>query len=114
MSGRITPALNDIASLDSTFDISQLVIMHHSNCGSTHSTLDQLRDHLKSTRPELSSTETEEVIRGSALREDNDSKLKDDLKTLRDCKFIKKDLGEGAVGLWLDVETGLVRQVKAD
>jgi carbonic anhydrase len=112
MSGRIKPALNDIASLDATFRLNQIIVMHHSNCGSTHCTIDQFRNELKATSPNLSSQELEAVIRGTAMRADNDGGLKDDLRTLRDCKFIRKELAEGAIGLWFDVETGRARQVK--
>ena len=52
------------------------------------------------------------MVQSSAIRADDDRGLKADLKLLRECKFIRKDLAEGAVGLWLDVSTGLARQVK--
>jgi carbonic anhydrase len=113
MSGRIKPALSDIASLDSVFHLGQVVIMHHSNCGSTHGSIDQMRTDLKSNCPDLSPQEIDSVLRESTLRTDDDGCLKDDLETLRECKFIRRDLAEEAVGLWLDVDTGLVRQVKA-
>ncbi|KAJ9602353.1 hypothetical protein H2200_013208 [Cladophialophora chaetospira] len=111
MSGRIKPALNDIASLDSVFNLEQVVIMHHSNCGSTHGTIDQFRHDLKANCPELSSLELEDVVQHSAIRRDEDRELKADLQLLRECKFIRKELTEGAVALWLDVNTGLAREV---
>ena len=95
VSGRIRPAvLNDIASLDSIFSIEQVIIMHHSNCGSTHGTIDQLHQDLESHCPELSPKELEDVVRNSAIREDNDRELKADLKILRECKYIRKELTE--------------------
>ena len=112
VSGRIGPALSDIASLDSIFGLEQLVIMHHSNCGSTHGTSDQLREDLKSKCSDLSSQELEDVVQASSIRTDDDSALKIDLKRLRECKFIRKDLSETAVALWYDVTTGLVRRVE--
>ena len=111
VSGRIKPALSDIATLDSLFGLEQIIVVHHSNCGSTHGTIEQLRQHLKSNSPNLSSQEVEDVAQGSAIRTDDDSWLKADLKLLRECKFIRKDLAESAVGLWFDVDTGLASEV---
>lgn len=111
VSGRVKPALSDIAALDTIFGLHQVIVMHHSNCGSTHSTPDQQRKDLKARG--LSSDEVEDVVRDSAIRSDDDGSLQDDLKLLRDTKYIRSELAESAVGLWLDVDTGLVREVKA-
>ena len=112
VSGRIRPALSDIAYLDSNFHIEQLFIMHHSNCGSTHNTTDQLRQSLKSGCPDLGAQELEDVIATSAIRTDDDGGLKADLKMLRECRFIRKELTDGVIGLWCDLDTGLIREVK--
>ena len=89
----------------------QVIVMHHTNCGATHGTADQLRDDLKAAAPGLSKEEVDDVVRHSPLRADDDSALKADLKTLRDCKFLRKDLTEGAWGFYCDTATGLVSQV---
>jgi carbonic anhydrase len=111
VSGRITPALTDIAALDSFFHLNQIIILHHSNCGVTHMTLEYGLNDVKSKCPHLTVGQTEHVKKLSPIRVDDDSGLKLDIKTLRECPFLRKEVTENAVGLYLDVNTGLVREV---
>ncbi|KAH8893608.1 carbonic anhydrase [Thozetella sp. PMI_491] len=111
VSGRIAPVLPHIAALDAFFHINQIIILHHNNCGATHWTLEHELHDLKSKCPDATPQDLEEVRKFCPAREDNDSGLKEDLKMLRACRYIRKDIVEGAIGLYMDVQTGLVREV---
>jgi carbonic anhydrase len=110
--GRIGPALIDLASLDSVFDLHQIVLMHHSNCGTTHGTAEQLRSHIKAHAPTLDDKAIDGAVKSSGFKADDDGALKEDLKLLKESQLVRRELSANVVGLWLDVETGLVREVK--
>lgn len=112
VSGRITPALTDIAALDAFFHINQIVIMHHNNCGATHITKEHGYNDVKTKHPHLTQEQLEHVRRYSPIRVDDDNALKADIETLKKCKFIRKEILENVVGLYLDVTTGLVSIVE--
>ncbi len=112
VSGRISPVLRDIAALDTFFHLNQIVILHHNNCGATHFTLDVQMDDIRAKCPDASEEELETVARLSPVRPDDDTALRADLKTLSECSFLRKDLLANVMGLYLDVKTGLVREVR--
>jgi carbonic anhydrase len=110
--GRITPALTDLAALDCLFHLDQVVILQHTNCGTTHITKDQLRQDVKTKCPGLVEEEVEGVMEKCPLKNDSEEALKSDLRILKECGFLRKEVLEKSMGLWLDVKSGLVRQVE--
>ncbi len=48
----------------------------------------------------------------SPIRQDDENALKADLQTLRGGPYLRKEVIENVVGLYLDVKTGLVREVR--
>ncbi|EXJ72216.1 uncharacterized protein A1O5_04720 [Cladophialophora psammophila CBS 110553] len=117
VAGRFSSAASDIAALDTFFHISQIILVHHNNCGASHVTKQQVLDGVRQRRPEFVTT----TVGGFAglearlpMKEDNRDSLVEDLERVKTCGFLRKDLVDGIVGLWLDVETGLVTRVFPD
>ncbi|OAP61099.1 hypothetical protein AYL99_03300 [Fonsecaea erecta] len=107
--GRFASASGDIAALDTLFHVSQIILVHHTNCGASHVTIEQVRDGVHQKRPDF--TGFAELEGRLPMKEDNPKSLLEDLERVKKCGFLRKDLIDGVVGLWLDVETGLVKRV---
>ncbi len=112
VSGRIGPVLPDIAALDTFFNVTQIIILHHSNCGATHFPIEVEMNDVRSKCPDVTEEDLKAIARASPVRPDDDSALRADLKTLRECSYLKKELVENSLALYLDVKTGLVREVR--
>ena len=69
-------------------------------------------DFVRKHRPEVTEQELEELGPHLPTHPDNDSFLREDLELVRGCKYIRKELAESVIGLWLDLETGKVRVVE--
>lgn len=69
-------------------------------------------EDVKSKRPDASKQDLAELERKLPFHEDDMGSLREDLEKVRKCTFLRKDLTAGVRGLWLDVQTGLVQEVK--
>ncbi|OAL22649.1 hypothetical protein AYO22_07207 [Fonsecaea multimorphosa] len=108
--GRFASAAGDIAALDTLFHVSQIILIHHTNCGASHVTKQQVLDGVHQKRPEFTGF-AEELEWRLPMKEDNHNSLLEDFERVKSCGFLREDLIDGVVGLWLDVETGLVKRV---
>jgi carbonic anhydrase len=112
IAGRFSTAAEQIAALDTLFHVSQIILVHHSNCGASHITIKQTLDAIRENRPEF--PDLKEVEARLPQKEDNHKSVVEDLKLVKNNGFIRKDLIDGVAGFWLDVETGLLTRVYAD
>ncbi|OCT54957.1 carbonic anhydrase [Cladophialophora carrionii] len=110
--GRFSTVAEQIAALDTLFHVSQIVLVHHSNCGASHVTKQQALDSVREKRPEF--TEFTELEARLPMKEDNHESVIEDLQMVKHNGFLRKDLIDGAAGFWLDVETGLLTRVYTD
>jgi carbonic anhydrase len=108
--GRFATAAEQIAALDTLFTVEQIILVHHSNCGTSHVTKQQTVDRVKEQRPEF--TAFEALKARLPMKEDNHLSLLEDFEQVKNCGFLRKDLIESVVGFWYDVETGLVTKVE--
>ncbi|OAL35573.1 hypothetical protein AYO20_05192 [Fonsecaea nubica] len=109
VAGRFASVAEDIAALDTLFHISQIILVHHNDCGASHVTKPKILDRVHKKRPEYTAfAELEERL---PMKENNRDSLLEDLERAKKCGFLRTDLIEGIVGLWLDVDTGLVERV---
>ena len=69
-------------------------------------------DGVAAKRPDFK--DGEELKKRLPFKKDDWEALVEDLKLVKRNGFLRRDLIEGVVGLWLDVETGLVRRVGVD
>lgn len=116
IAGRFTSAEIDIATLDTLFHLSQIVVLQHTNCGASCITPKQVLDSIETKRPELKSSEYLTDLEPQVASVDHDSHrgLKHELRAVKDSKILRKDLIDNVVGLYLNVDTGLVERVFAD
>ncbi len=110
--GRFASTASEIAALDTLFHVSQIILVHHSNCGTSHITLEQGLVAVREKRLEF--TNFGELKARLPMKEDNYNPLIADLQKVRSNGFLRKDLIASVTGFWLDVETGLLTRVYAD
>jgi carbonic anhydrase len=131
IAGHPQNAINDILALDAFLNFSDIIVVHHTDCGSTYFTEDSVRNEIKSRCPHEKSIDT--LTFGavstrfvaplhlnlfafftdpSALRSIQQN-LVDDLKLLRSHPLIRKELVERSHGFMYDIKTGKVEQIKA-
>lgn len=117
VAGRFATAASDIAALDTLFSIRRVVLLHHNNCGASHITNQAVLDGLREKTPDFVMGDDADAAGVADLasrlpaKEDNDKSLREDLARVKQCRFLRKELLDNFVGLWLDVDTGLVRRV---
>ncbi|KIX10055.1 uncharacterized protein Z518_01136 [Rhinocladiella mackenziei CBS 650.93] len=117
VAGRFATATGDIAALDTLFHVSQLVLLQHSNCGASHVTKEQVIDSTQVKRPEFgvgNPAEPSALEARLPMVENNHQALKEDLRAVKQCGFLRQDLIDSVVGLYLDVDSGLVTRVYPD
>lgn len=110
--GRVWSALPDIVALDSRFDISQLVLLQHSDCGTSHVTEAMVDERIAtSVKPDNAESRRmrDDVVKYKL--DHGEEGVREDLALLRAQPFLRKELAEGAVGLWLDTFGGLMKKI---
>jgi len=110
--GRVWSALPDIVALDSRFPITQIVILQHTDCGTSHVTEEQVYDTVGvATNPKDSHSlrMRDDVVKYKISH--GEESVREDLSLLKMQPFLRKDLVESAIGFWLDTFSGLVTTV---
>ncbi|OCL12161.1 carbonic anhydrase [Glonium stellatum] len=106
--GHITPVLKDIAAFDVFLGLSDIMVIHHTDCGATHFTDDFIRDGLKKRFP--TNGDIDSMSFGAIT--DLEQSVKDDLEILRKSPLITKELAERSVGFVYDIKSGLLTAVE--
>jgi carbonic anhydrase len=110
--GRVWSALPDIVALDSRFDVRQLVLLQHNDCGTSHLTEDLVHKSIAGTM-EPTSEKTlkfrDDVVKLKISH--GEEGVREDLALLKEQGFLRKELVDGAVGVWLDTFSGFVKIV---
>ncbi|KAF5690612.1 carbonic anhydrase [Fusarium denticulatum] len=94
--GNIRFAVRDILLLDTRFVIDELVIVHHTDCGSTMFTNEWMRDNIKARG---ANTDMAESVRG-------------DLEWHRKNEVARDKLKSTARGFLFDIKTGKAEEIK--
>lgn len=109
---RFAPAASDPSRFGCLPDFTQIIILQHKNCSSTFVTNDEVLDYIRAKRPEVTRDQFRELETRLLMRSNDESGLVMDLQYVRECLFLKRGLTDSAVGLYLDVDTGLVKKVE--
>jgi len=112
IAGRFANAAPDIAAADTFFHLDQIILIHHSNCGACHITVQDGIDSVRAKRPEFK--DFAGLQYRLPMKEDNHKSLLEDFERVKNCGFIRQDLIDSVAGFWLDVETGLLTRVYPD
>ncbi|SCO47884.1 uncharacterized protein FFMR_08875 [Fusarium fujikuroi] len=110
--GNIRFAVRDILLLDTRFVIDELVIVHHTDCGSTMFTNEWMRDTIKVRVGESHWKEIDQIDWGANT--DMADSVRGDLKWLRKNEVIRNELKSTARGFLFDIKTGKAEEIKLD
>jgi carbonic anhydrase len=131
IAGHPQNAMNDILALDAFLKFSDIIVVHHTDCGSTYFTEDLIRTDLKSRCPHDKSIDsttfgavsTRFVAPRSPDNIDSSAdisfvysiqqNLVDDLKLFKSHPLMRKELAERAYGFMYDIKTGKLEEVQA-
>ncbi|CAF9923100.1 MAG: hypothetical protein ALECFALPRED_002299 [Alectoria fallacina] len=104
MCGHAAPALNDILALDHLIGFTEIMVIHHTDCGALAFTDDQVRATLRKRRPD--DEEIESMSFGTI--KDLEQSVRDDLAVIKGSPLMRKELAERSYGFIYDIKTGLV------
>ncbi|KAF5654050.1 carbonic anhydrase [Fusarium sp. NRRL 25303] len=108
--GNIRFAVRDILLLDTRFVIDELVIVHHTDCGSTMFTNEWMRDTVKARVGESHWEEIDQIDWGANT--DMADSVRGDLQWLRKNEVIRDELKSTARGFLFDIKTGKTEEIK--
>ncbi|KAI8625820.1 carbonic anhydrase [Xylariaceae sp. FL1651] len=105
-----TPARNliDIAAIDRLAGITEVIVVKHTDCGATHITSDQVREHILKHNPDAAAE-----LANFSLQTTNDiaKRTKEDVDLIRSSPLIRKELRDTASGLLFDLKSGKVTKI---
>jgi len=105
--GHVAPALSDIVALDSLIGLTDIIIIHHTDCGSLMMKDENIRNYIKTELPDVKDVDSMKF--GGIV--DVEQSVKDDLAVLRASPLIRKELHEHSYGVILDIKTGVFTSV---
>lgn len=108
--GHATHAINDIVALDGFLELTDILVVHHTDCGTTHFKDADIKEGLKARLPEKKD-EIDGMVFGGI--DDLEQSVKDDLAILKASPLIRKELADHCVGFLYDLTTGELSSVPA-
>jgi len=106
--GHVQPILNDIIALDGFIGIKDLLVIHHTDCGTLSFKDENIRKGLKARLPERDDIDG---MSFGAIK-DLEQSVRDDLAILRAYPFTRKELADSSLGFVYDLKTGKLTPVK--
>ncbi|KAK3316759.1 carbonic anhydrase [Apodospora peruviana] len=110
--GNIRHALRDILMLDRAFDLNEVAVVHHTDCGTLTSTDEQIRTHIKARVDKAHWAEVDAIEFGSMV--DVEESVKTDVEWFRTNPLVREELKQGCQGFVLDTQAGKVQRVDVD
>ncbi|KEY67350.1 hypothetical protein S7711_11408 [Stachybotrys chartarum IBT 7711] len=108
--GKVDSIINDLVSLDFMLNFEHVIVIHHTDCALLHFTADNVRQKLQQQLPELTKTEVDSLALPdfSELEES----VREDVRTLKNYKFLRQGLKDGVLGFVYDVKSGLLKKIE--
>ncbi|KAE9376075.1 hypothetical protein N431DRAFT_464132 [Stipitochalara longipes BDJ] len=107
--GRTIPALEHILILDSFVQVSDIIVVHHTDCGAMHVTEAKVRSDLRKRLPQ---DDNIDKMQFGEIRDLKQS-LKDDLAFLQSSPYIREELKPRVRGFLYDIKAGSMEELKA-
>jgi len=107
VNGHVTHVMNDILALDVFIGLTDILVMHHSDCGASHFTNEQIQAEMKNRVP--GSAEMDNVDFGAVT--DIHKSIREDVARLKANPYMRKELLPRIRGLYLDIKTGLISDI---
>ncbi|KAE8442446.1 hypothetical protein EG329_003347 [Mollisiaceae sp. DMI_Dod_QoI] len=108
VNGHVAAIIDDILALDSFIGITDIMVVHHTDCGATHFTDDMIRTSLKNRLP--NHEEIDKMAFGAVS--DLEQSIRDDLAILKASPLMRKELLDRSVGFIYDIKTGKLNPVE--
>ncbi|KAG7000442.1 hypothetical protein FOFC_03412 [Fusarium oxysporum] len=108
--GQVKPLLNDILALDNLITFKQVMIIHHTDCGSTHFTNEEVRSVLRQRAPRAAAEMKVESVDFGAVSDLPNSVVRD-VKFLKESKLVREELKENIKGYLYDIKTGSLEEI---
>jgi len=105
--GRASDAIRSICTLDAIVELGTIIVVHHTDCGTSLVLDEEVRETLKARAPEHAE-EINKMKFGEIT--DVDESVREDVELLRSSPFISKNTN--ILGFNLDIKTGLLAEVK--
>ncbi|KAI0555790.1 carbonic anhydrase [Xylaria curta] len=105
-----TPARNiqDIAQLDRLVGLTEIIIIKHTDCGSTYVTDDDIRDYVVKHNPDLTGKVADFTLNNT---KDIVERTKLDVELVKSSPYVRKELRDKVTGLLYDVKTGKLTKI---
>ncbi|KFA63954.1 hypothetical protein S40285_10140 [Stachybotrys chlorohalonatus IBT 40285] len=108
--GKVDSIINDLVSLDFMLNCENVIVIHHTDCALLHFTADNVRQKLQQQLPEVTKMEVDSL----ALPEfsELEESVREDVRTLKNYKFLRQGLKDGVLGFVYDVKSGLLKKIE--
>ncbi|MCJ1384035.1 hypothetical protein MMC17_007151 [Xylographa soralifera] len=108
VAGRPKLSLTDIVTITELAPITDIMLLHHSDCGATHFTEESLKKQVRA-RVSGHDEELEAMYFGEIVGGDLERSVREDVEYLRTSPFVKKELK--LHGYVIDIITGELKTV---
>ncbi|KAH8807818.1 carbonic anhydrase [Xylogone sp. PMI_703] len=105
--GRVATAMSTIMGYDAIAKLQDIIVIHHTDCGATYFTNEDIRKVHKERLPNHTEIDSMEF----GVIKDVAQSVRDDLELLKTSPYIPKALADRAVGYVYDIKTGLLSPV---
>ncbi|EED19837.1 conserved hypothetical protein [Talaromyces stipitatus ATCC 10500] len=105
--GRVGPLVNDIVALDVFIGMKEIMVVHHTDCGTTHYSDQMIREVVNARVP---GSVGQDGTFGAI--EDLEQSVRDDVDILKHSPLVRTELAEHTHGFIFDIESGLVKAVQ--
>jgi len=105
--GRVFDAIRSVVLLQNLATPGAIVVIHHTDCGVTHTSDAEIRKELKELAPQESSSI--ETMKFGEIKNSIEDSVREDVEILKASPLIKKDIQ--IIGLKYDIKTGLLENV---
>ncbi|KAG7404135.1 Uncharacterized protein Forpe1208_v015608 [Fusarium oxysporum f. sp. rapae] len=108
--GQVKPLLNDILALDNLITFKQVMVIHHTDCGSTHFTNEEVRSVLTQRDPRAAAEMEVESVDFGAVSDLPNSVVRD-VKFLKESKLVREELRDNVKGYLYNIEKGSLEEI---
>ncbi|KAI0401140.1 carbonic anhydrase [Xylaria palmicola] len=105
-----SPARNigDIVAIDTLLGVAEVIVIKHTDCGATHQTNDDVRNHILEYNPELVGKLDDFPL---VAAPDISKQGQEDIELIKSSPYLRKELRDTASGLLYDIDTGKLTRI---
>ncbi|KAI1750606.1 carbonic anhydrase [Xylaria castorea] len=108
VSGSPERNIRDIAQIDKLLGLTELIIIKHTDCGTTYITDDEVRDYVVEHNPHMAGKVDDFTLHNT---KDMVEGVKFDVELIKSSPFLRKGLRDTVSGLLYDIKTGKLTKI---